>query len=597
MNGLFLIDKMPGQTSREIDDYLKKIFSLNGVGHLGTLDPFASGLLIIGINEGTRVFPFLEEEKKTYEATLLLGERTDTGDNLGKVMEKKTIPHLDKETIEKTFRGFLGKQKQLPPQYSAKHIDGKRAYDLAREGIKVELKEQDIEIYSLELISFNGNEISFQCQVSKGTYIRVLGEDIAQKLGTVGHLISLRRTKIGAFDVSQAKRMDEVSKKDIIPLIKCLPESETLFVDDKTADKAMNGIRLELKGRESKYAFLCNDIGKPLAIYEKKGDQHVCLRGFGSIKTKVLTVDKEGIKEERPGKPTSIAIGEFDGIHLGHQQVLAKLAHSKFPKYVLLFTKDFKTRIRNLPLDYLMEDKEKIRDFTKLGFLDGVLVIPYDEKIVRWSPDEFIDKVLRPLKVKEIDVGKDFSFGYQGKGKVADLVRAGFKVHPLELETSDNTKISTTKIKDLIRKGDIATANKLLGHYYTFTGIVVHGFENGRKIGFPTANMIPEEGRVIPGNGVYKTYALYEGKIYHSMTNVGIHPTIQQLVLPIIETTLLDGFNGDLYDKEVKVIFERKIRDEVKFDSLKELIEKIKKDELLSCEGEIDFKIGEYPFL
>lgn len=596
-NGILLIDKEVGVSSREVDNLLKKKLDIRSIGHLGTLDPFASGLLVIGINDGTRIFPFLEEGKKTYEATLKLGESTDTGDNLGVVTEKKEVPCLSRNQIEEVLKSFLGKQKQVPPMYSAKHVEGKRAYELAREGIKAELKEQDIEIYSLSLGDFDGKKISFTCEVSKGTYIRVLGEDIAKRLGTLGHLISLRRTKVGDFEVKDSKKINDVSTNDIIHLVSSVKGSLTFFANKDLANKAINGRPLKLEGINNKFVFMCNEIGLPLAIYQKEGMMFVCKRGFGSKRTKVINTDKDGIKGDLPSKPIALAIGEFDGIHKGHQKVLEELKKSKLDKYVMVFSKDFKTRIRNLSLSYLMDDEEKISDFLGLGFLDGIIFVSYEPSIVSLSPLEFIERILKPLKVKEIFVGKDFSFGYLGKGKCDDLVKEGFKVKPLEFVSEGERKISTTGIKSLLKEGKISEVNSLLGHYYSFKGKVVHGFEEGRKLGFPTANMIPPEGQIIPGNGVYKTYSLIDSKIYHSMTNVGIHPTINKLSLPIIETTVLDGFKDDLYDKEIKIIFEKKLRNEVKFLSLDELISQLRKDEDDSKEGSIDFKIGDYPFL
>lgn len=181
-SGLILFDKPIGMTSRDVDNFIMKKFSSRHVGHLGTLDPFASGLLIIGINQGTKLLSIMEDSYKSYEATLKLGEKTDTGDNTGSIIETSAIPLLSKELIESVFQSFIGNQKQIPPVYSAKKINGIPSYKLARKNEQVELRPIDINITDLRLNSFSKDSLSFSCTVSKGTYIRTLGEDLAKKL-------------------------------------------------------------------------------------------------------------------------------------------------------------------------------------------------------------------------------------------------------------------------------------------------------------------------------------------------------------------------------------------------------------------------------
>ena len=187
---------------------VKKIRNITGerkVGHGGTLDPFAEGVLIVGTGNDTKLLQSISAADKTYEATLKLGELTDTLDNEGVIIETAPLPILDKNQIVIAINNFSGKQKQIPPMFSAKKVNGVRLYKLARQKKEVDREPNVITIYSINLISVDLPEIRFSVTCSKGTYIRVLGKDIAEKLGTVGHLTDLVRTRVGDYTLSQSK--------------------------------------------------------------------------------------------------------------------------------------------------------------------------------------------------------------------------------------------------------------------------------------------------------------------------------------------------------------------------------------------------------
>lgn len=597
-HGLLLIDKEEGVTSRDVDNEIKKKFHVKSVGHLGTLDPFATGLLVIGLGEGTKMFSYLNDDRKTYIATLKLGEKTDTGDKTGKLIERMSFNNLSNEKIIDVLNSFKGIQLQIPPSYSAKHIDGKRAYDLAREGKEVVLKPQKIEIYSIELIESENDIVVFKCDVSKGTYIRTLGEDIAKRLGTVGHLTGLRRVTVGDFDVSKAKKIDEVNENDIIPVYKSIKESSLFFVDESNEKIILNGNKFKNDSIKSNYFFSFNKIGKLVNFYERDGEEFKCLRGFGISYKNVPVYRLSTLNEiKNDGNGIALAIGEFDCLHKGHLNVLEKLKKSKLKKYVLSFSDDFKTRIRGSNPDFIMSTNNKVDDIKKLGFIDGIIVLDYDENLVKLNPNEFIDNIIKPINTKEIYIGTDFTFGYKGIGKPTDFINQGFKVDIVDLITDNNYKISTTLCKSKLKDGLLEDYVDLCSHYYSFESTVLHGFKEGRKIGFPTLNMSPLNGQIIPKNGVYKTYTIVDGIMYHSMTNIGVHPTINKLDKPIIETTILDNFNKDVYGQKIRIIFERAIREETKFDSIFELKNQLKIDEDICSEGILDLSISDYPLL
>ena len=254
-NGFLLIDKESDYTSRDVCNIIAKIFDAKKVGHAGTLDPFATGLLIVGINNATKALTFIEGQYKTYEATLLLGSKTSSGDHTDEIVETKPVPSFIKDEIETIFKNLLGEHEQTVPITSAVHVNGRKLYQYAHLNQEVELPKRTIAIKELKLISFNENEIKFETTVSKGTYIRVLGETIAEHLGTVGHLTSLRRTKILDIDVSGATKIKDLTEDKLLPIAdiitKFLPY-EVLTLESEIK-KARHGGKLSLKLFQNKH--------------------------------------------------------------------------------------------------------------------------------------------------------------------------------------------------------------------------------------------------------------------------------------------------------------------------------------------------------
>ena len=203
------IYKPIGPTSFSIVKSIKKITEEKKVGHGGTLDPFADGVLIIATGKDTKSLSSVANEKKTYIATLKLGAKTDTLDHEGKITENCKIPKINREKINAVFNTFLGWTKQIPPMYSAKRINGQRLYKLARKNIEIKRDPIRVNIENLSLIYFDRSMIRFKVACSKGTYIRVLGSDIAERLGTLGHLSSLTRTRIGKFCIGDSLKIEK----------------------------------------------------------------------------------------------------------------------------------------------------------------------------------------------------------------------------------------------------------------------------------------------------------------------------------------------------------------------------------------------------
>ena len=213
MDGIIIINKPKEYTSHDVVAKVKKICK-EKVGHTGTLDPMATGVLPLLIGEGTKLSEYITNHDKIYIATIKLGIKTDTLDSEGKIIEKQEVDFkkISTENVNKVLKTFLGKQKQTPPMYSAIKIKGKKLYQYAREGKKVEVPEREIEIYEIELLKIENDEILFKVHCSKGTYIRSLCEDVAIKLGTIGYMKELERVKVGEYEINQAVTLKEIEE-------------------------------------------------------------------------------------------------------------------------------------------------------------------------------------------------------------------------------------------------------------------------------------------------------------------------------------------------------------------------------------------------
>ncbi len=248
--GVLLIDKPPNITSFDVVRKLRKIIGIRKIGHTGTLDPFATGLLQICIGKATRVVSKLTNEDKTYLATCQFGIQTDTGDITGEIIKQEKPSMIFKEDINKIIPEILKITSQIPHKFSAVKVDGKRAYDLARQKKEVVLQSRPIKILGFSIEKFEDNKLTYKAHVSKGTYIRVLSETIAERLGTIGTTINLRRTKIGKIDLSNAIKLEDLNKnnweKHLIPLTKIFSSLTTVHIEPEQKELFRNGSIVEV---------------------------------------------------------------------------------------------------------------------------------------------------------------------------------------------------------------------------------------------------------------------------------------------------------------------------------------------------------------
>lgn len=288
MNGILIINKEKGCTSHDIVYKVKKIFN-EKVGHTGTLDPLAEGVLPILIGKGTLCSKYLINHDKKYVVNLALGKKTETADLEGKIIEEKNIPDksLTQSKIEKVLKSFIGKQQQMPPIYSAIKVNGKKLYEYARKGQNVEIKPREIEIYDIKLMNIDAQkkQIQFEVFCGKGTYIRSLCEDIAEKLETVGYMENLKRIQVGDFKIEESSKIQELeeNKEDIkyleskiISVEEIFKNKEKIKLDDRKMQLFLNGVKIT-QNQE-------NDIYR---IYDKN-EKFI---GIGIVQDKLLKRD------------------------------------------------------------------------------------------------------------------------------------------------------------------------------------------------------------------------------------------------------------------------------------------------------------------
>ena len=284
MDGILIINKPKQYTSHDVVAKVKKICG-EKVGHTGTLDPMATGVLPLLLGQGTKLSKYLINHDKTYIATIQLGKKTDTLDSEGSILEERIVDGklLNKENVQRVLECQIGKQIQTPPIYSAIKVNGKKLYEYARKGVEVEIPKREIEIYNIELLDINEKDktIEFKVHCSKGTYIRTLCENIAEKLGTIGYMKELNRVQVGQFNLNQAFTVEELEKnkenekflnQHLITVQNFFEKYPIIELKEEKLKLFLNGVQLTNN----------NDDG----LYQIKVNKVVV--GIGTIKNKLL---------------------------------------------------------------------------------------------------------------------------------------------------------------------------------------------------------------------------------------------------------------------------------------------------------------------
>lgn len=284
MDGILIINKPKQNTSHDVVAKVKKICG-EKVGHTGTLDPMATGVLPLLLGQGTKLSKYLINHDKTYIATIQLGKKTDTLDSEGSILEERIVDGklLNKENVQRVLECQIGKQIQTPPIYSAIKVNGKKLYEYARKGVEVEIPKREIEIYNIELLDINEKDktIEFKVHCSKGTYIRTLCENIAEKLGTIGYMKELNRVQVGQFNLNQAITVEELEKnkenekflnQHLITVQNFFEKYPIVELKEEKLKLFLNGVQLTNNNDDGLYQIKVNNV----------------VVGIGTIKNKLL---------------------------------------------------------------------------------------------------------------------------------------------------------------------------------------------------------------------------------------------------------------------------------------------------------------------
>jgi tRNA pseudouridine55 synthase len=274
MFGLLLIDKPQGMTSHDVVYRVRRRLGTKKVGHAGTLDPMATGLLVVAVGPATRFLRYLELEPKEYVFTATFGKETTTYDSEGDVVKEQPVPGDLESRVKDHLIEFVGDVQQLPPLYSAVKKDGRKLYEYARKGVEVEREPRDVTIFSLEVQDVDGPDVRLRCVCSGGTYVRTIAHDLGQRVGCGAFASQLRRTTVGRYEVEDAVEPDEVNKEDILPLAKAIDTMPLIALKDGQVRVIRNGnfLRVEHAPNEP-MAALADEDGTIVAVARVVGNE------------------------------------------------------------------------------------------------------------------------------------------------------------------------------------------------------------------------------------------------------------------------------------------------------------------------------------
>ena len=598
MDGFINLYKPKDFTSHDALNIVRRNFRGTKIGHGGTLDPDATGVLPVCIGKGTKLQDLVMGGDKAYNADVIFGLTSVSLDCGGEVTVTDSNYKLDLERLNAVLRDFVGKQQQFPPMVSAIKQNGVPLYKLARRGETVETKARDIEIYDLKLLEVYENEehprirISVKC--SKGTYIRSLGRDIGEAMGTTAVIDRLERTASGMFSLDNAYTLDQI--KDF-----CDNKDYSFIIPMEAAVKKLH--RFEMQTGEQWRAVLDgtafpapNTDDGDVAIYDPSGE----LMAVGEVQEGIVKPKKilwesrkrkqsmivvEDLLSYSAADPSAVVIGNFDGVHLGHRYLIEHCVKDSEKKgllsVVLTFTPHPKVYFGDADHRYIQNDRKKQSYIDALG-VDCLVNAAFDQIMAEMDEITFVTDILhKKLNAKLVFVGDDFTFGRGGDGTVALLKEKcndlGISVKVIPQLKFRNAEISTSRIKKSLSDGNIVEVSRLLGRPYSVEGEVVHGREIGRTIGFPTANLVFDPMQHLPRSGVYVAQVRFDGKKYEGVACVGSRPTIEDGQAVNLEVHVLD-LDQDLYGKTISVTLMSFIRGEKKFSSLDELKNAIAQD-------------------
>ena len=593
--GVVSVLKPPGMTSSDVVVDIRRIFGERRVGHTGTLDPAAAGVLPICIGRATRLFDYLVDKEKEYIAEIRFGAETDTEDACGTVIAESSRM-VSKAELEKILPDFIGEIEQVPPIYSSLSVNGVKMYKLARNGsvtAPAEERRRRIRVFLLETIcELEQNSFLIRIRCSKGTYVRSLCRDIGRALGCCAYMPFLLRTASGTFDISEAHTIAELKelKEAGEPLTRlrgtCRNFAFLTFPKSKgrlfQTELRLNAGRLSRERstdcilKMNSWALRCGMIPDCISPYGSGRRNERLMQN----KDKINTPGTEYTNAAKPG--TVVALGMFDGMHVGHKKIIdaTVLIARQSGLVPAVFTfKNHPQELFGKKILRLCSNETRAALMRRQG-IELVDEVEFTSAIRDLSAESFIRMLAERLNPKIIVAGFNYTFGKKKQGNSETLQRLcqkyGIKTAIIQPVLLGREPVSSTRVRNMITCGNVQDAQLLLGRAYALDGIIVQNKRIGRTIGYPTANIEPDSARVIPADGVYVSMARVNGDIMPACTNIGTNPTVGG-TKRTIETHIFD-YDEDIYGLPMSVCFVKKIRDVKKFESLDALKEQIRID-------------------
>ena len=554
-SGIVLLAKQPGVTSFASLSAVKRALGTRKVGHTGTLDSFADGLLVVLTGRLTHLVPHITGLPKAYTALVEFGTETDTLDPTGRVVRSGAIPA--EEAVRAALGAFVGEQEQVPPAYSALHLGGRRASDLARSGAEVGLRPRVVTVHSIELLGFSGRHALIGVGCSKGTYIRALARDIARACGTVAHLRALRRTAVGPFRLEDAAGFSALGPFPGDGAAEALPAGGTVA----PSDRLIQEIRSSMRPMSGEIARRCGmepvslscyfaehfsngkplhrnafSFGKPLpergelCVFYPKGAFAGVVRKDGARFSYSFVVPRRrtmvtytwedvlrgNIAPELIGGGTALTIGSFDGPHIGHDALfdaaLAQRGRGLVPG-VVTFTRSL--RAMKNPAEYpgdISSLPQKLDILAAKGFAFAV-VIDFSPEFARIEGTQFLRSLLASCRMRFLAEGKDFHCGYRGSTGIAEIgglaAEGGFELSVVSSVILDGAKVSSTRCRNAILEADFASAAFMLDRPFSLD---CSGFEWSERVaGGRRALSARRKGiQILPPDGAYRALAIVE---------------------------------------------------------------------------------------
>jgi tRNA pseudouridine55 synthase len=497
VNGYVVVDKEPGWTSHDVVARCRRVFGQRRIGHAGTLDPAATGVLVVGIGAATRLLRFASALGKSYVGEIVLGAETSTLDAEGVIVARHDMSDVTLADVERESLVLTGRIMQVPPMVSAVKVGGRRLHELARQGIEVDRAPRPVMVSRFDVAELpEPGVFAIAVDCSSGTYIRVLASDLGRALGGGAYLRSLRRVSVGSFLADGAPLVGDLTPDSCLPVADLVRDYPGVVVQGETARGVSHGRVLERSelGAAGDGPWAVHDAsGELLAMYEARSSDRAkpaLVMPPSSDRTKAprpapsRTARPATTADVHAGRaPSAVTIGAFDGVHLGHRRLIGELRMAAEDKglrtVVVTFDRHPASVVRPESAPLLLTDLSQKLELLRAEGVDEVVVIRFDEDRAQESAEDFVRRdLVEQLNARLVIVGQDFHFGHHRSGNVALLEKMGgelgFSVTGYGLVAGGGPEaISSTRIRSLLAAGDVESAATLLGRPPEVHGTVV----------------------------------------------------------------------------------------------------------------------------